>query len=307
MKSENPFPGGVWPVMLTPYTEDGLVDYHSMGRLVNWYIKSGVSGLFAVCQSSEMFSLSIEERISIARHVVETAAGRVPVIASGHVSVDIKKQADELNRIADTGVDAVILITNRLATEEQDDNVWLTNLGNLLGQVNPKIPLGLYECPFPYKRLLSLKVIEELLLTNRFYFLKDTCCNLDGILAKQALVKGSKLRIYNANTATLLPTLRAGVAGYSGVMANFHPELYVWLCKHIYHAKAETLHEFLSVAALIERQAYPVNAKFSLKMSGVMNNISSRVMKDCLLDATAQSEVIQLMSLSQKVEGWLKD
>ena len=55
------FPGGVWPVMLTPFTEDGRIDYNALEHLVNWYIDKGCDGLFAVCQSSEMYYLTLEE------------------------------------------------------------------------------------------------------------------------------------------------------------------------------------------------------------------------------------------------------
>ncbi len=305
MKSGIQFPGGVWPVMLTPYTKNNKIDYQSLEKLVNWYIEKGVSGLFAVCQSSEMFFLSVEERVSITRYIVDVADSRVPVIASGHVSDSMEEQIDEVNRMASTGIDAAILITNRLAEKDHNDDIWLKNLDILLHHINSEIPLGFYECPYPYKRVLNLDVIKELLKIDRFYFLKDTCCNLEDILAKQTLVEGSKLRIYNANTATLLPALRAGIAGYSGVMANFHPELYVWLCKHIHHRKAETLQELLSMAALIERQVYPVNAKYFLQVSGILNDIFSRSKDGSLFDETAKSEVQQLMSLSQKILEWL--
>ena len=87
MMMNNDFPGGVWPVMLTPFTKENEVDYDALGQLVEWYIANGVSGLFAVCQSSEMFFLSLEERVGIARFVKEKANGRVPVIASGHISL----------------------------------------------------------------------------------------------------------------------------------------------------------------------------------------------------------------------------
>ena len=51
--------------------------------LTEWYIQSGVAGIFSVCLSSEMYQLSNEERLAIARRVVEKAAGRVPVVAGG--------------------------------------------------------------------------------------------------------------------------------------------------------------------------------------------------------------------------------
>ena len=305
--TDKQFPGGVWPVMLTPYTPDNQVDTQALERLTNWYIDQGVSGLFAVCQTSEMFFLSLEERELIARTVVKAAAGRVPVIASGHISDSEEQQALELNRIADTGVDAVILITNRLAAQNEGDDVWLKRLNRLLARVNPDIPLGFYECPYPYKRLLTPAVIQEVLKLNRFYFLKDTCCDHQQILEKQALIKGTPLKLYNANTATLLSTLRAGIAGYSGIMANFHPELYVWLCAHPNHEKAEALSEALTMTALIERQVYPVNAKFALRELGLGLEIDARTNDKELLHETAKSEVRQLMSLSKRLWGWVTE
>ena len=83
MEEKNDFPGGVWPVMLTPFTEENQVDYAALKELVEWYIENGVDGLFAVCQSSEMFKLTLKERVTAAAKVKEYAAGRVPVIASG--------------------------------------------------------------------------------------------------------------------------------------------------------------------------------------------------------------------------------
>ena len=45
--------------------------------------------------------------------------------------------------------------------------------------------------------------------------------------------------------------------GYSGVMANFHPELYVWLTRNIHHENADMVQGILTLASLIERQCYP--------------------------------------------------
>jgi 4-hydroxy-tetrahydrodipicolinate synthase len=48
-------------------------------------------------------------------------------------------------------------------------------------------------------------------------------------------------------------------------MANFHPQLYAYLCDHIQEAESDDLMAFLSIASLIERQYYPVNAKYYLQ------------------------------------------
>lgn len=66
---EKQFQNGMWPVMLTPLQQNGDVDYPALEELINWYIKEGSAGLFAVCQSSEMFYLSKEEREELTRFI----------------------------------------------------------------------------------------------------------------------------------------------------------------------------------------------------------------------------------------------
>ena len=75
------------------------------------------------------------------------------------------------------------------------------------------------------------------------------------------------MKLYNANAQTLLSSLRAGGAGYCGVMCNFHPKLYSWLCKNFEKQPdtAEKLQSVLGTAAFTEALAYPVTAKYHLK------------------------------------------
>lgn len=299
----NAFPGGVWPVMVTPFTKEKKIDYAALEELIDWYIKNGADGLFAVCQSSEMFFLTDEEMLDIAVFVKEKAAGRVPVIASGHTASSLKDQKRQIQRMAETGVDAVILITNRLAAEREGDQVFRSNLYELISEIPEEIPLGFYECPVPYKRLMSSELLKEIAATGRFYFLKDTCCDRKEIEVRLKAVQGTPLKIYNANTATLLDTLQAGVAGYSGVMANFQPDLYAWLISNFQRElqRAEELQNFLSVSALIERQNYPVNAKYFLQLQGLLWTTEKRTDGDSL-NATEKLEVRQLQQLTSQYQ-----
>jgi len=300
---KNNFPGGVWPVMLTPMTEDRKIDEKGLRALVNWYIENGVSGLFAACQSSEIWHLNFEERVQIARITVEEAAGRVPVVASGHTSDSLEDQAKDITAMWNVGVDAVILLSNRLAGENESDEVWLENWAKLEAMIDPEIKLGIYECPVPYKRLLTPKLITAIAETGRFYFLKDTCCDADQIRAKLACIKGTNLKLYNANATTVLESIRDGAAGFSGIMANFHPKLWVWLCENFEKEpeKANELQQLLSVASLIERQYYPTNAKWHLKnIMGLPMTTKSRVQDDSGLSATLQKEVVNLHELTER-------
>jgi len=244
---------GVWPTMITPFSEDNELDFNALERLIEWYIDKGVHGLFAVCQSSEMFLLSLEERVELATFVKLQTKGRVPVIASGHISDRFEDQVEELNRIADTGIDALVLITNRFAEEHESDEIWKGNLEKLLKEIPSHIPLGFYECPYPYKRIISPELLKWCDETGRFLFLKDTSCDIENISEKLNAVDSGTIKIFNANSATLLDTLKLGVSGYSGIMANFHPDLYVWFFKHWKsHAEdAKFVSNLLSITYLI--------------------------------------------------------
>lgn len=302
------FPGGVWPTMVTPYKNDGSIDYDNLKKMVDWYIENKVQGLFAVCQSSEMFFLSLEERITVASFIKKYANGRVPVIASGHISDKIEDQITELNEMAETGVDAIILITNRIAAEDESDTVFINNLEKILKSLPKDIPLGFYECPYPYKRLISPEIIKYCLKTDRFYFIKDTSCDVENIREKMSLVKGTKLKLYNANSATLLETLPFGIAGYCGVMANFHPALYDWLLNNWEKEpqKAKDVTNFLSLASQIERQLYPVNAKYNFILEGIDISYISRSKNANLFTSANKLEVEQLHELVEKLSAYLE-
>ena len=303
----NVFPGGAWPVMLTPFTKDNQVDFEGLKELTNWYIKNGCSGLFSDCQSSEMFFLSLDERVKIAKTVIETAANRVPVIVSGHISDSLEDQIYELNEIAKLKPAALIFITNRFAKENESDEIWRKNCEKVMNELPSDLPLGIYECPYPYKRLVSIENLKWCADTGRFFFLKDTCCDLDLIKKRVLAVKGSNLKIYNANTSTLRDSLLEGCAGFCGVMASFQMDLYAWLYNNLENEKAQKLQDLLTVTSLIERQHYPVNAKYYLnKFEGLSITTTTRTKKAEDLTETFKDEVRELNDLTLSYRKFLE-
>ncbi|MEI6874300.1 MAG: dihydrodipicolinate synthase family protein [Spirochaetota bacterium] len=294
-------PDGVWPTMITPFLESGGIDYTALEKLVDWYVEGGVSGLFSVCQSSEMFLLSLRERLDLARACVKFAHGRVPVIASGHVADDPVDQVEEAKAMAETGVAAIVLIANRFARSHEGDELWKRNLGHFLEAFPGSPLLGLYECPWPYKRILTPELMKFCADSGRFGFLKDTSCSMDSIRAKIDIAKGSGFKLFNANAATLLDSLHAGGAGYSGVMTNFHADLYSWLCANLDTEAplATELADFLGLASVIEYQLYPVNAMYALSLEGLPIHMASRRAEAARLNESMRIEVEQLMRLSK--------
>ncbi|GHU28525.1 dihydrodipicolinate synthase family protein [Betaproteobacteria bacterium] len=299
---------GVWPVMLTPFDEQREIDWESLKKLIDWYINAGVNGLFANCQSSEMFFLSDSESLQLVRFVLDYVDGRVPVIASGHTACGLSQQIDQLGAMVQTGVDSVIMISNRFAMPEEGDELLLARLMKITAALPDTVGLGIYECPHPYKRLLPDDVVDWCARSGRYTFIKDTCCDIGTIRRRVERVKGSRLHIANANGQTLLPSLQAGAHGYSGVMANFHPELYVWLCDNWQKEpeKADILSAYLSTASLAEYLDYPICAKDYQKSIGNFKSASARVRATGNYYAGHfQDSVRQMTLLGEFMKEWL--
>src|SRR3982751_6964280 len=119
------------PVMITPFNLKAKVDFDAVSRLVDFYLASGVKGFFANCLSSEMYSISEDERLELTSHIVRYVNGRVPVVATGSFGLTLEDKAEFTKQIYDTGIDAVILITGHYANVEDSDDVLLRNFDKM--------------------------------------------------------------------------------------------------------------------------------------------------------------------------------
>ncbi|MEH3414867.1 dihydrodipicolinate synthase family protein [Phytobacter diazotrophicus] len=276
---------GIVPVMLTPFTADEQIDYPALAKLIDWYLEKGVDALFAVCQSSEMQFLSLQERVELARFVVQHVDGRIPVIASGHISDDIAAQKEELLAMAQTNIDALVLVTNHLDPRNEGSETFFATLNTLLDILPKELPLGLYECPAPYRRLLTDDEFSWCANSGRFVVLKDVSCDLPTVERRVKLAQGTPLNVINANAAIAWPAILAGSQGFSGVFTNFHPELYSWLWHNgkTQRELADELAIFLSLGAVTETLGYPKNAKIYHQRLGTFNDVTCRVNKDDVL------------------------
>ena len=295
--------GGNWPVMITPFNNDKSIDWKSLDGLIDWYLGGEISGLFAVCQSSEMFNLSTEERIALAKYVVDRVKGKIPVIATGTFPETSENQAEMVKKISDTGVDTVIVLTNLFAKADEPESVWIKNVEKLLAGTGD-IPLGLYECPYPYKRLIPVETMIWAKSTGRFFWSKDTSENIDQIREKLKVTKGTHLSLYNAHTGSLLESLQAGVLGFTGIDSNYYPGLYSWMCKNWENEPvlARELQAFFVWGRQIIDIKYPLSAKEYMLSLGVIDNTTTRIEKEKF---TAQ-ELNKLKELQQASNLWHK-
>ena len=287
---------GIIPVMLTAFDDRGGIDWESQKKLTEWYLEQGSESLFAVCQSSEMLHLDLDEREALARFTVDIVDDRVPVIASGHIGVTLDEQITELTRIAATGIDCLVFVTNRLDPENLGSQHLFDTVETLMRELPPDLQLGLYECPAPYRRLLSDDEIAYFAQNPRFVILKDVSCDINTVRRRLELTKDSNLVISNANAAIAYEAMKSGARGFCGVFNNFHPDLYRWLQDEgeMHMELASELTRFLVLAAATEGMGYPKLAKaFHQRLGTIQSSFSRAVPEDIFQKYWALESILQ--------------
>ncbi|MBS1660543.1 MAG: dihydrodipicolinate synthase family protein [Bacteroidetes bacterium] len=269
------------PVMITPFNLKAKVDLDVVSTLVEFYLAAGVKGFFANCLSSEMYSISEDERLELTRHVVRAVDGRVPIVATGSFGLTIEDKAEFAGRIYDTGIDAVILITGHYANVEDSEDVLMRNFDKMF-RLTKNIPMGLYECPAPYKRIISPEIFKKLLDTGRLVYHKDTSIELEKVKAKlDVLSQGSYgLEFYDAHTPNAMYSLQMGARGMSSISGNFYPEILVWMVENANNPDKQEdvrwLQGELSRVDPLIHVAYPMSAKYFLQKRGLPVRTISR-------------------------------
>ena len=166
----------------------------------------------------------------------------------------------------------------------------------------------MYECPYPYKRMLTPKVLEAMAETGRFTFIKDTCCDAELIAERIKLLDG-RIQLFNANCATALETFESGADGFSGIMANYHPDLLVWLYENFraQPEKARKLSSMLSVMSLVEGCGHPAATKYHMNLVGVPMEIRCRsINADERFDKLDRHAIDDLAQIEEVIRKWIK-
>jgi 4-hydroxy-tetrahydrodipicolinate synthase len=267
------------PVMITPYKPNKQIDFDVLSRLTDFYLAAGAKGFFANCQSSEMYKLNDEERIAVTRHVVRHVNGTLPVVASGSFGDTLEAKAEFTKKIYQTGINAVILISGHFARKKEPDEVLIDNFEKCFS-LTDTIPLGTYECPQPYKRIITPDVFTYLLASNRVVYHKDTTIVFEKVKVKIDLAKGSHLEFYDACTANVMNSLQAGAKGISAVSGNFYPEILVWMCHNATNPEKQEqvryIQEQITKAEKVIAKGYPLSSKYFLHKRGLPIEIVTR-------------------------------
>ena len=100
-------PIGAGTALVTPFTEDGSVDYPVLARLAAWQVAEGMHFVVACGSTGEAQTLTPDERELVVRTVVQAVAGRIPVLA-GATDNDTSRAVAEARHLGSLGVAGIM-------------------------------------------------------------------------------------------------------------------------------------------------------------------------------------------------------
>lgn len=208
--------------LVTPY-RNGKVDEKALGELVEWHIASGTDNLLPCGCTGEAATLSHKEQIDAIRLVVETVAGRVPVMAG--TGSNNTSEALELTREAKkAGADAALLIGPYYNKPTQEG--LYRHYKTIAEEVD--IPIVLYNVPSRTGKSIEPETVARLSAIPNIVAIKEASGSLD---QSSQIAMLCDITILSGDDSLTLPLMSIGAKGVVSVAANVIPDRVAALCR----------------------------------------------------------------------------
>jgi 4-hydroxy-tetrahydrodipicolinate synthase len=259
--------GKVSTAMVTPFDYKGNIDFAKTTKLVNYLIENGTDSLVIAGTTGESPTLSTEEKLALFRHVVEAAAGRVPVVAgtgsnNTRSSIELTKKAEE------TGVDAIMLVAPYYNKPSQEG---LYQHFKAVAE-STSLPVMLYNVPGRAVTKISAETIIKLSLLPNVVAVKEASGDLDAMTEIIART-GEDFALYSGDDSLTLPIMAIGGNGIvsvaSHVIGNDMQEMIASFEKGDVVRAAKAHQKLLPVMNAMFSAPSPTPVKTALQMRGL--------------------------------------
>jgi len=209
---------GIYVPNVTPFDVEGSIVFDALGELVEFWIRSGVSGIVANASTGEGPYLSREEQRSIIEYVVRKVDGRVQVIA-GTGAMGTRETIELTKEAADAGAQAA-LVTTPYFFKPTDEELF-QHYARVLGATN--LPVILYNVPKFTGYSISPRVVARIASEcSGLAGIKDSSGN-PGTMAEVIRLCGEKISCLSGAADMILPTLTLGGEGAIVAVGNVIP------------------------------------------------------------------------------------
>ena len=204
---------GTYTALVTPF-RDGQIDEPAFDRLIKAQIRAGVRGIVPVGTTGESPTLDNDEHIEVIRVSVETARGRLKVIAG--TGANATAEAVELTRqVIVMGVDATLQVTPYYNKPNQEGLY-----RHFLAVADLGLPVVLYNVPGRSSREIDVATIARLAKHPGVVAVKEAGGSVDRV---SAIRTACDIAVLSGDDSLALPMISVGAQGVISVASNVAP------------------------------------------------------------------------------------
>ena len=262
---------GMGVALITPFNDDGSVDYQSLMRLVEYQIQNGVDFLCVLGTTAETPTLSAEEKKKIKQLVVERVNGRVPILL-GVGANSTQTVIDTLQNDDMTGVDAVLVVVPYYNKPSQEGIYQhYKAIAN-----STQLPIVLYNVPG--RTGVNMTAETTLRLARDFdniVAIKEASGNItqmDDIIKH----KPENFDVISGDDGITFPLITLGAVGVISVIGNAFPREFSRMTRLAlagdYQNALTIHHKFTELFKLLFVDGNPAGVKAMLSMMGMIKN-----------------------------------
>lgn len=257
--------------LVTPFNEDGSVDYDSLVRLVEYQVQNGTDFLCVLGTTAETPTLTAEEKKQIKKVVIERVNGRVPILL-GVGSNCTQTVIDTLKNDDMTGVDAVLVAVPYYNKPSQEG---LYQHYKAIAEATD-LPVVLYNVPG--RTGVNMTAETTLRLARDFkniVAIKEASGNItqmDDIIKN----KPEDFDVISGDDGITFPLITLGAVGVISVIGNAFPREFSRMTRLAlagdYNSALTIHHKFTELFKLLFVDGNPAGVKAMLSMMGMIKN-----------------------------------
>ncbi len=209
---------GLGTALITPFEEDGRIDYASLEKLICAQLDAGVNALVICGTTGEPPAMTDTERSDVIRFAVRTVAGRIPVIA-GTGSNCTASAAANSRRAEELGADGVLVVTPYYNKCTQDGLF----LHYRTVAESTSLPVIAYNVPGRTGVNLLPSTAARLTEIPNLAGIKEASGNITQVINIAKAIEGSNISLFSGDDPAALPIFAVGGVGLISVASNAVP------------------------------------------------------------------------------------
>ncbi|MDO4293095.1 MAG: 4-hydroxy-tetrahydrodipicolinate synthase [Eubacteriales bacterium] len=263
---------GAGTAIITPFCEDGSVDYESFGRLIEYQVQNHTDAIIVCGTTGESATLTHEEHLDVIRYCVEKVAHRIPVIAG--TGSNCTETAIYLSMEAEkAGADGLLLVTPYYNKATQ--NGLYKHYKAVADSV--KLPIILYNVPSRTGTTMQPETVVRLCReVDNIVGVKDATGNIAQTAHLMSLAEGC-VDLYSGEDAIVVPLLALGGKGVISVLSNVAPQAVHDMCSLYFEGRTqESCRMQLKAVPLVEAlfsEVNPIPVKKALELMGICGGL----------------------------------